>query len=67
MKKKNWYLLVIFIGFILIITGIFMLNEAISKNNHSKVWIQLLMLVFWIAFTISNIFLYKKEVRKSKE
>ncbi len=67
MKKKKWYLLVVFIGFILIITGIYTLDEAITEKNSSKIWIQSLMMAFWVAFTISNIFLYRKEIRKSKE
>ncbi|MEO8820410.1 MAG: hypothetical protein ABI267_05790 [Ginsengibacter sp.] len=66
MKKKNWYLLTVFIGFILIIAGIYSLDEAILKKNSSRIGIQSLMMVFWIAFTIGNILLYRNEIRKSK-
>ena len=67
MKKKNWYLFLLFIGFLLIITGIFTLDEAITEKDTFKIWIRSLLVVCWVGFTISNYFLFRKETRKSKE
>ncbi|MEO6844940.1 MAG: hypothetical protein ABI184_07185 [Ginsengibacter sp.] len=64
MKRSRWYLFIFIIGILLIISGIFTLNEAISQNNSSAIWIRALMLVLWIVFTVSNFFLYKREIRK---
>ena len=67
MKKSLWYMITFVIGIILIITGIFTLNEAITQKDTSRIWIRSLMLLLWIAFTISNFFLYRKEIKKSKD
>mgnify|MGYP001545999891 CR=1 FL=1 len=67
MKKSRWYLFVFIIGILLIITGIYTLTNAIAKNDKTAIWIRALMLFFWTVFTISNFFLYKKEMRKRNE
>lgn len=67
MKKSRWYLFVFIIGILLIITGIYTLTDAIAKNDKTAIWIRALMLFFWTVFTISNFFLYKKEMRKRNE
>lgn len=55
------------IGIFLIVMGIFTLNEAIGQKDNSAIWIRSLMLILWLAFTISNFFLYKKELQKNKD
>lgn len=67
MKKSRWYLFLFAIGILLIITGIYTLTDAVSKNDKTAIWIRALMVFFWTAFTISNYFLYKKEKRKRNE
>lgn len=67
MKKSRWYLFVFIIGILLIITGIYTLTNAIAKNDKTAIWMRALMLFFWTVFTISNFFLYKKEMRKRNE
>lgn len=67
MKKSLWYMITFVLGVILIITGIFTLNEAITEKDTSRIWVRSLMLLLWIAFTISNFFLYRKEIKKSKD
>ena len=67
MKRRRWYLITFVIGIVLIISGIFTLDEAIGQKNNSAIWIRSLMLFFWIVFTATKFFLYKKELQKNKE
>jgi len=67
MKRSRWYLFVFIIGILLIISGVYTFIEAVSGNEKFAIWIRGFMLICWIAFTISNFFLYKKEIRKGEK
>lgn len=66
MKKKNWYLVAVLIGLLLIIIQIIYLATPGSKAGQINIWIQLVMMALYIALTISNFFSYTKELRKEK-
>jgi len=66
MKKKNWYLVAVVIGLLLIIIQIIYLATPGSKAGQTNIWIQLVMMALYIALTISNFFSYRKELRKEK-
>jgi uncharacterized membrane protein HdeD (DUF308 family) len=64
-KKSSFYLLSVFIGIVLIISGIVLLINSL-KGEMFEIIIKGILLFVWTGFTISNIFLYKKEKRKEE-
>jgi len=63
-SKVNLYLFSVIIGFILILTGIYTLVETYKSHDNSLVWKAAVILFIWIIFTIFNLILYKKEIKK---
>lgn len=66
MEKKKWYLVVVFIGLLLIIIEAFHLAASFSKEKPANIWVQLFMIALYIALTASNFIAYKKEIRKER-
>ncbi|MEO8719945.1 MAG: hypothetical protein ABI297_04225 [Ginsengibacter sp.] len=65
-KKSNLYLLISVIGIGLIISGIVLLIDALKVGDRSQITIKIVVLFLWIFFTISNLYIYKKERQKEK-
>lgn len=66
LTKKNFYLLSVLVGFILVITGIYLFAEALKQPDTQKTGTRAAVLLVWTGFTIYNIFLVKAEIRKTK-
>jgi hypothetical protein len=66
MKKKNWYLIAVFTGLLLIIIQIIYLATPGSKAGQTNIWVQLVMMALYIALTISNFLATEKNCAKKK-
>lgn len=66
-KKTHLYFSSVIIGIGLIVIGIFALVTAYGEGNNNQLLIWSVLVVMWAVFTISNIFLYKKELKKADD
>jgi hypothetical protein len=65
-KKSTQYLVIAIAGVILIIAGIIILIQAIGEKNTSRIIIRSVLIFFWVFFTVSNFFIFKKQKQKER-